>query len=175
MEPLRSYAWQSQIFFGKTLFAPKLGKWAKNRVFWIKKYVVINFHWICALMKIYIICCVPAQILCLEIVLINQIAGFLNQLFLQNKSIKQPHFLHVDIDSQKLNVNRKCFSWAWSKMGVASLVCGLNLNISQEWTDGRNWFSVFCYKFRKSKSWFNDFWVGVVKNGHGLLVHETRN
>ena len=58
-------------------------------------------------MKIYIICCVPAQILFLGKVLFNQTAGFLNQIFLQGKSIKQPHFLHVDIDSQKLNVNRK--------------------------------------------------------------------
>ena len=89
-------------------------------------------------MKIYIICCVPAQILCLGKVLFNQTAGFLNQIFLQGKSIKQPHFLHVDIDSQKLNVNRKGFSWAKSKMSVASLVCGLKLNTSQECTDGRN-------------------------------------
>ena len=44
----------------------------------------------------------------------SQIAGFL---CLQNKFIKQPHFLHVDINSQKL----KCFSWAWSNMGVANL------------------------------------------------------
>ena len=27
----------------------------------------------------------------------------------------------------------------------------------------------------KAKSWFNYFWVDVVKNGHGLLVHETLN
>ena len=45
--------------------------------------------------------------------------------------MKQPHFLHVDTDSQKLKVDRKIFSWAWSKMGVANLVSALNLNISQ--------------------------------------------
>ena len=54
----------------------------------------------------------------------NQIAGFLNQLFFQNKSMKQPHFLYVDINSQKLKVNRKFLRWAWSKMGVANLVSG---------------------------------------------------
>ena len=37
----------------------------------------------------------------------NQIAGFLNQLFFQNKSMKEPHFLHVDTNSQKLKVDRK--------------------------------------------------------------------
>ena len=29
-------------------------------------------------------------------------------------------------------------------------------------------FSCWC-KFRKAKSWFNDFWVGVFKNGHDLF------
>ena len=35
----------------------------------------------------------------------NQIAGFLNQLFIQNKSMKQPHFKHVDINLQKLKAD----------------------------------------------------------------------
>ena len=34
-------------------------------------------------------------------------------------------------------------------------------------------FFACCCKFRKGKSWFNDFWVGLVKDGIGLLVHET--
>ena len=37
----------------------------------------------------------------------------------------------------------------------------LKLNVSEEWTVGINWFFVLCYKFRKAKSCFNDFWVGV--------------
>ena len=28
-------------------------------------------------------------------------------------------------------------------------------------------------KFKKTKSYFNDFWVDLVKNGHAHLVHET--
>ena len=47
----------------------------------------------------------------------NQIAGFLNQLFLQNKSMKQPHFLYADTNSHKLKVVQKVFGWAWSKYG----------------------------------------------------------
>ena len=48
----------------------------------------------------------------------NQIAGFLNQLFLQNKSIKQAYFFHVDINSQKLKVDCNFFvghdqKWVW--------------------------------------------------------------
>ena len=62
----------------------------------------------------------------------NQIAGFLTLLFLQNKSVKQPHFLHVDINLQKSKVDRKFFGWTWSKMGVSKLVSGLNLTVYHE-------------------------------------------
>ena len=50
-----------------------------------------------------------------------QIVGFLNQAFLQSKSVKQPHFWHVDTNQQKLKV----FGRAESKMSVANLVSGL--------------------------------------------------
>ena len=49
-------------------------------------------------------------------------AGFLNQPLLQKKLMKQPLFLHVDTNSQKLKVDQKIFGWAWSKMGVANLM-----------------------------------------------------
>ena len=48
----------------------------------------------------------------------NQIAGFFNQ----NKSMKQPHFLHGDTNSQKLKVDSKFFDSALSRIGVANLV-----------------------------------------------------
>ena len=35
----------------------------------------------------------------------NQIAGFLNQLYLQNKMIERPDFLHVNTNSWKLKVD----------------------------------------------------------------------
>ena len=97
----------------------------------------------------------------------NQIAGFLNQPFLQSKSMKQPHFLHVDTKSQKFKVHRKFFGWAWSKMGVANLVSVLNLNVSQEWTDGINWFFACWNKFTQIKRWSKFFYLGMVKNGCG--------
>ena len=40
-----------------------------------------------------------------EMLLTNQIAGFLNQIDLQNKVIKKPEFLHVDTNSWKLNAD----------------------------------------------------------------------
>ena len=51
----------------------------------------------------------------------NQIPGFLNQTFLQNKSMKQAK----SQKSQKLKVDRKFLGWAWSKRGVGNLVSGL--------------------------------------------------
>ena len=53
----------------------------------------------------------------------NPIAGFLNQLFFQNKLMQHPHFVHDDTNSQ-LKVDQKSFGWSWSKMGLANLVCG---------------------------------------------------
>ena len=55
----------------------------------------------------------------------NQIAGLFNQPYLQSKSMKQPYFLHVDTNSHKLKVDQKIWGWAWSEIGVASLVTGL--------------------------------------------------
>ena len=48
----------------------------------------------------------------------NQIAGFFNQPYLQNKSMKQPDFLHVDTNSLKLKVDQNFLGWAWSKKWV---------------------------------------------------------
>ena len=39
----------------------------------------------------------------------NQIAGFFNQSYLQNKSMKLPDFFHVDTSSYKLKVDQKTF------------------------------------------------------------------
>ena len=50
-----------------------------------------------------------------------QIAGFLNQPILQNKSMNYPH---VDTNSQKSKIDQKIFGWVWSKMGVVIIVYG---------------------------------------------------
>ena len=49
----------------------------------------------------------------------------------------------------------------------------LKLTVSEKWTGKIKRFFSCWHKFRKAKSWFNDLWVGVVKNGYGFLVHET--
>ena len=49
----------------------------------------------------------------------NQIVGFLNQLFLQNKLMKLPLYLNVDTNSQKLKVGPVFL------LGMVNLVSGL--------------------------------------------------
>ena len=64
-------------------------------------------------------------------------------------------------------------------VGIVQSGCGqfghgtLKLAVSQNLTDGMNWFFACWCKFRKAKSWFNHFWVGLVKNGSGFEVYET--
>ena len=57
----------------------------------------------------------------------NQIAGFFNQLFLQNKSMKQHHFLHVDTNSRKLKVDQGIIGhgqkWTWLNWSLSLTVC----------------------------------------------------
>ena len=82
-------------------------------------------------MKIYIICSVPGKIPFLGKFLFLRyrpkcsqpirLQDFFNQPLLQNKSVKQPDFLHVDTNSHKLKVDQKVFGWEWSKIGVAIL------------------------------------------------------
>ena len=40
--------------------------------------------------------------------------------------------------------------------------------VSQEWIDELGWFFACWYKFMKAKSYFNNYWMGVIKNGRGL-------
>ena len=45
--------------------------------------------------------------------------------------------------------------------------------VQPEKINGIKWFLVRSWKFRKPKSYFNKYWVVAVKNGRGLLGHET--
>ena len=56
-----SYHWQSQNFFPLRLGTQtkNLSKIAFFLIYW---KIWLKFYWICSMMKMYIICCVPAQI-----------------------------------------------------------------------------------------------------------------
>ena len=65
----------------------------------------------------------------------------------------------------KIKAYQKCFGLARSWDSEIDCIAKVN-----RWN--KVIFSCW-YEFRKAKSRFNDFWVGVVKNGHGGLVDET--
>ena len=58
-----------ELDFPEKILCLKIGKmdqkWAKNSFINLLKKFVINFYIICCIMKIHIICCVPAPIPCL--------------------------------------------------------------------------------------------------------------
>ena len=47
----------------------------------------------------------------------------------------------------------------------------LKLTVFQNWTDVLNCF--FCMLVQIQESWFNHFWMALLKNGSGFLVYET--
>ena len=120
----------------------------------------------------------------------NQIAWFLNEIFLQSKLSKSGlktlkftrmnplqewmdginWFLHAGRNSCTLKGDQKFIGLAWSRI-VWSL--DSKIDFISKLNKGINWFFACWYKFRKAKNWFNHFWVGLLKNGSGLLVHET--
>ena len=65
------------------------------------------------------------------------------------EQMKKPDFLHVDTDSWKLKIIWKILWWAWSKMGVATLVSGL----------------IFCMLIQIQESCFNNFGFAWSKLG----------
>ena len=60
------------------------------------------------------------------------------------------------------------------KTGHSFLGLGtLKSAVSQEWIDEMSWFLACWYKFTKGKSYFNNYWLGMVKNEWGLIDHGT--
>ena len=112
-------------------------------------------------MKIYIICCFPAQILHLR-----------KFLFLRYS----PQFLsHSDcrmifkstISPEKIGKTAPFFA-CWSKYGFSqSDFWTLKLSVSQEWTDGINWYIACKYNFMEIKKLLNILGVGMVRTGCG--------
>ena len=49
----------------------------------------------------------------------------------------------------------------------------LNSAVSQELIYEMRWFFVCWYKFKKAKSYFNSYWVGMVRNARDFLDRGT--
>ena len=66
-------------------------------------------------------------------------------------------------------------------VGVVKNGCGqscdetLKLTLSEEWTNGINWFLACSCRFTTVKSWSKIYWVGIVKNGCAQSGHGTLN
>ena len=148
-----SCVWQSQIFEKKNFChknwenRPKMGQ--KHGFLNLLENFVINFYWICSIMKVYI-CCIPAQI------------PYLGKNFFLRywPKCSQPKCSHFWV-----GVVRN----GWGQFRHRTL----KLAVSQKWIDAINRFLACWCKFEKAKSYFNDFWVGLVKHGNDHLVHET--
>ena len=125
-------------FFRKIFFAPKIGKmgpkWVNQGFFNLLESLVINFYWIWSIMKIYIICCFPAQIPFLGKFLFLRYGPKCSQpIRLQDYLINHisrtnqwnAWFFSCWYKSCKLKVDQKILGRAWLEMGVASLVTGL--------------------------------------------------
>ena len=151
-------------FSGKKSLPPKLGKWTKNgpkeSFLNLLKNLVINFYWNCSIMKIYIICCAPAQtphfgkFLPLRydtMFSVKQITGFFNQPYLRNKSVK---FCMMMQNLGKL----KLFYCFW--VGVVKNGCGNYIklmrpsNLLYFKNESMNWAYFFAYWL-----WYNNFWL----------------
>ena len=143
----------------------------------------INVHWICSIMKSYIICCVPAQIMYWEKSFFwnigqNALSQWDCRIFQWTISPEQiddtVSFLQVDKNSSKLK-----FDWKFYWLGIFKNGCGqsdlwtLKLTVSEEWTDGINWFFACWYKFIQIKGCLKIFGVGLIKNGCGECGSET--
>ena len=139
--------WQSRIFQEK-LFCPQNGANGpkldqKQSFLKLLENLVINFLWVWSRKKFYNICCILAQICILGKILVpeiwakmlstNQIAVFLNWLYLWNKMMKKPDFFAYWCRFIEIKV--------WLKnngVGVVKIVCGhsvlrtLKLAVSQK-------------------------------------------
>lgn len=60
--------------------------------------------------------------------------------------------------------------WAWNFVGMVKNA-PLKSAVSQEWCVELRWFFKCWDKFKKDKSCFNSYWIGIVKYRCGLLDH----
>ena len=171
------------IFFVATLFCgiPQFNglKMDKNQVFLnLLKDFGSNFLWVFVIMKTYIF------------LHKSRIWGNFYSWDIDQNVLRQPdcRIFYSTISLEQINKIAWFFciliqvhiikSWSknfWVGMtgqGQSGHVT-LRFTVSQEWRERMNWYFACWYKFRKAKGYFNNFCVGVFKNGHGYLVHET--
>ena len=149
----------------------------------VKKNFVINFRWICFLLKIYIICCVPAQILywkksCSwdkgQNASSQSDCRIFKSIISQEQTDETVSFLTCWCEFSKIKSWLKIFWLRIVQNGCCqSGLWTIKFTVSEEWTDGINWFFACWYKFMQIKRCFKIFGIGIVKNGCGQCVGRT--
>ena len=161
----------------------------------LKKNLVIKFHCIYSILKIFI-CCIPAwekscswdigqnslsqpdcriSKLTISPEQIDATVSFLACWYGQsgcwirklNLPMELTYFLHAGTIWKVLGVGMVKNGCGQSSNGT------LKLTVSEEWTDGINWFFACWYRFTKIKSWSKIFWVGIVENRYGQPGQRT--
>ena len=137
LETIMKFCMTAQDFFEKLILLLKLN---------LKKNLAINFHWSCCIMTMYIICCVPSQILyweksCFWYIGENAFSQSNYRIFKSTISVEQINeiasFVHVDRNLQKLKFVENFLighgqKWMWaiwsldSKFGCYSRMNRLN-------------------------------------------------
>ena len=125
-----------------------------------------------------LVCCILAQILHLGKSgswdmgenAFDQSTCTIFKLTISRKNWWKSLIFDVDADSWKLKVDWKILGWECHS-GLRTL----KLAVSQEVVNCINWFLVCWYKFRKAKSFFNNFWEVVFKIRCGIFSLGTLN
>ena len=134
--------------------------------------MVVNIYWICSIVKIYIICCVSTQIL----YWVKSCSWGIGQ----NPLSQSDYRIFKTIFPEQIDETGSFFSWLkvfW--FGMVKNYCGqsglwtLKLTVSEEWTDGTNWFFACWHKFMQINRWLKIFEVGIVKIGCGQSGDRT--
>ena len=155
-------------------------KCAKNRgFFYLLKSLVIHFYRICSIIKIIAVLLHKSHIwenFSSRDIGQNVLSQWDRRIFqpiISPELISKIAFIFLNTDKNSLKLEQNIFGWTWSKMVLASLVIG-----KTDYILGMNRWNelvlVCSCKFRKANCWSNYFWVGMVRNGHGHLVHKTK-
>ena len=92
---------------------------------------------------------------------------------LKKESLVSTDFWCVNKNSGKPKITLITFGWRGSKNGLPFRSWTLKSAVSQEWIDEMSCFFACWSKFRKTKSYFDNYWVVMVKNEHGLTDDGT--
>ena len=164
-------------FFEKNCLPPKMWKMGKKEGFFlnVSEILVINFFWIWSIIKVYFICCILAHIPFLEKIWFLRYRPICSQpIRLQDFKINyisrtnwQKAWIFVcwyRFMTWKLELIKKYWGVCGQKWCSHSVLRALKFAVCRGGMNGINCFLVCWYKFRKAKSYFNNFGVIVAQN-----------